>query len=186
MLAYLFWHAAQNASATDEYEKKILRFGEALAKAKVPGVLGCASYAIGRTTWLGEPGYEDWAWLEGSWALESLNERAVSGAMGQPHHAVSQITKHGGFGALYYLVDGKHAIPGHSKILWLSRPRGIVWRDVMPGIVKSASAEVTVWRRLMVLGPATEFAVIGPADLTLAVPKGWSCVEVARRRLGQA
>jgi hypothetical protein len=186
MLAYLFWHAAQNASATDEYEKKILRFGEALAKAKVPGVLGCASYAIGRTSWLGEPGYEDWAWLEGSWALEGLNERAVSGAMEQPHHAVSQITKHGGFGALYYLVDGKHAIPGHSKILWLSRPRGIVWRDVMPGIVKSASAEVTVWRRLMVLGPATEFAVIGPADLALAVPKGWSCVEVARRRLGQA
>jgi len=186
MLAYLFWHAASNTSATDEYEKKILRFGEALAKAKIPGVLGCASYAIGRTTWLGEPGYEAWVWLEGSWALEGLNERAVSGAMDQPHHAVSQTTKHGGSGALYYLVDGKHAIPGHSKILWLSRPRGIVWRDVMPGIVKSASAEVTVWRRLMVLGPATEFAVIGPADLTLAVPKGWSCVEVARRRLGQA
>jgi len=186
MLAYLFWHAASNASATAEYEKKILRFGEALTDAKVPGVLSCASYAIGRTSWLGEPGYEDWAWLEGSWALEGLNERAVSGAMEQPHHAVSQSTKHGGFGALYYLVDGKHAIPGHSKILWLSRPRGIVWRDVMPGIVKSASAEVTVWRRLMVLGPATEFAVVGPADLTLTVPKGWSCVEVARRRLGQS
>src|SRR5262245_24780612 len=185
MLAYLFWHAASDASAAAEYEKKILRFGEALAKAKVPGVLGCASYAVGRTSWLGEPGYEDWVWLEGTSVLETLNERAVSGAMEQPHRAVSQITKHGGFGALYYLVGGKHAIPGHSKILWLSRPRGIAWRDVMPGIVKSASAEVTVWRRLMVLGPATEFAVIGQAELSLAVPKGWNCVEVARRRLGQ-
>jgi len=185
MLAYLFWHAASNASAAEEYEKKILHFGRALADAKVPGVLGNASYSIGRTTWLGEPGYEDWVWLEGSRALEGLNERAVSGAMEQPHHAVAQSTKHGGFGALYYLVAGKHAIPGHSKILWLSRPRGIVWRDVMPGIVKSASAEVTVWRRLMVLGPSTEFAVVGPADLTVTVPKGWSCVEVARRRLGQ-
>src|SRR5215470_3323989 len=137
MLAYLFWHAAPNASAAEEYEEKILGFGRALADAKVPGVLGWASYSIARTSWLGEPGYEDWVWLEGSGVLEDLNERAVSGAMEQPHQAVSQATKHGGFGALYYLVAGKHAIPGHSKIMWLSRPRGIVWRDVMPGLVES-------------------------------------------------
>lgn len=184
MLAYLFWHAAAKAPATEEYERKILRFGGALADAKIPGVLGCASYAIGRTSWLGEPGYEDWVWIEGSWVLEGLNERAVAGTMEQPHNAVSQATKHGGFGALYYLVAGKHAVPSHSKILWLSRPRGIVWRDVMPGIVKSTSAEVTVWRRLMVLGPASEFALVGPADLRVTVPEGWSCVEVERRRLG--
>jgi len=185
MLAYLFWHAASNASAAEEYEKKVLGFGRALADAKVPGVLGCASYSIGRTSWLGEPGYEDWVWVEGSSVLETLNERAVSGAMERPHHAVAQATRHGGSGGLYYLVGGRHAVPGHSRIFWLSRPRGIAWRDVMPGIVKSASAEVTVWRRLMVLGPAAEFAVIGPANLRLAVPEGWSGVEVARRRLGQ-
>ena len=185
MLAYLFWHACPDASATDEYESKMLRFGRALADAKIPGVLGCASYAIERTPWLGERGYEDWVWLEGTWALEGLNERAVSGPMERPHHAVSQATKHGGFGALYYLVAGRHATPGHSKVMWLSRPRGIVWREVMPAIVKSADAEVAVWRRLMVLGPSTEFAMIGPADLTLAVPQGWSRVEIGRRRLGQ-
>lgn len=184
MLAYVFWHACPTGSVTGEYEAKIVAFGRALTEAKIPGVLGAASYAIERTSWLGEPGYEDWAWLDGSWVLDALNERAISGPMEQPHGAVAQMTKHGGFGALYYLVAGKHAIPAHSKIIWLSRPRGVIWRDVMPAIVSSANAEVTVWRRLMVLGPTTEFAVIGPADLTLAVPKGWNGTEIARRRLG--
>ena len=183
MLAYLFWHAAPDGAIVAEYEKTVGRFGSALADAKVPGMLGNASYAIGRTPWLGESGYEDWAWLEGSWALDALNERAVSGAMTGPHDAVAKATKHGGFGALYYLVAGEHRMPADSKVFWLSRPRGIVWRDVLPSITQSASAEVAVWRRQMVLGPASEFALIGPPDLSLAVPQGWSALAVERRRL---
>ncbi len=183
MLAYVFWHAVPNVSAAAEYEKKLLHFGRALADAKIPGLLGNASYAIGATPWLGEPGYEDWSWLEGSWALDALNERAVTGAMEQPHNAVAQMTKHGGFGALYYLVAGDHETPADSKVMWLSRPRGIRWRDVMPSIVKSANSEVAVWRRQMVLGPSTEFAVIGPSNLSLTVPEGWKRLEVDRRGL---
>jgi len=185
VLAYVFWHAAPDISAIAEYEKKLLHFGHALANAKVPGLLGNASYAISQTPWLGESGYEDWAWLEGSWVLDTLNERAVSGAMEQPHKAIAQVTKHGGFGALYYVVAGEHKIPGDSKIMWLSRPRGISWRDIMPTITKSANSEVAVWRRQMVLGPSTEFAVIGPPKLTLTVPEGWKCLQVDRRRLEQ-
>ncbi len=185
MLAYVFWHAVPDVLATAEYEKKLLYFSHALANAKIPGLLGNASYAINQTPWLGEPGYEDWAWLEGSWALDTLNERAVSGAMEQPHNMIAQMTKHGGFGALYYLVAGNHKIPADSKVMWLSRPRGINWRDIMPTIMKSANSEVAVWRRQMVLGPSTEFAVMGPSNLTLAVPEGWKCLQVDRRRLGQ-
>jgi hypothetical protein len=185
MLAYVFWHAVPDALAAAEYEKALLHFGQALASAQIPGLLGNASYSIDRTAWLGEPGYEDWAWLEGSWALDALNERAVSGTMEQPHNAIARMTKHGGFGALYYLVAGEHKIAADSKVVWLSRPRGINWRDTMPGIVQSANSEVTVWRRQMVLGPSPEFAVIGPADLALTVPKGWTGLEVGRRRLGQ-
>jgi len=185
MLAYVFWHAVPDVLATAEYEKALLYFSHALANAKIPGLLGNASYAINQTPWLGEPGYEDWAWLEGSWALDTLNERAVSGAMEQPHNMIAQMTKHGGFGALYYLVAGNHKIPADSKVMWLSRPRGINWRDIMPTIMKSANSEVAVWRRQMVLGPSTEFAVMGPSNLTLAVPEGWKCLQVDRRRLGQ-
>ncbi len=185
MLAYVFWHGVPDNLATAEYEKALLHFGYALANAKSPGLLGNASYAIGQTPWLGEPGYEDWAWLEGSWALDPLNERAVSGAMEQPHNAIARMTKHGGYGALYYLVAGEHRIPADSKVFWLSRPRGINWRDIMPSIMKTANSEVAVWRRQMVLGPSTEFAVIGLPTLTLTVPEGWKSLEVDRRRLEQ-
>jgi hypothetical protein len=183
MLAYVFWHAAPSSSATADYERRLLQFHHALANAKVPGLLGNASYAISQTPWLEEPGYEDWAWLEGSWALDTLNERALSGAMNQPHNAIAQVTKHGGFGGLYYLVAGEHKIPADSKILWLSRPRGINWRDVIPTVVKSANSGVAIWRRQMVLGPATEFAVIGPPTLNLTVPEGWKSIQIDRRRL---
>ena len=185
MIAYVFWHAVPDVLATAEYEKTLLHFGHALANENIAGVVGNASYAINQTPWLGEPGYEDWVWLEGSGALDTLNQRAVSGVMERPHNAIAQMTKHGGFGALYYLVAGNYKIPGHSKVMWLSRPRGINWRDVVPSILRSANSEVTLWRRQMVLGPSTEFAVIGPRNLSLAVPEGWKCLQVDRRRLGQ-
>jgi hypothetical protein len=185
MLAYVFWHAVPDNFATADYEKNLLHFGDALANAKIPGLLGNASYAIGQTPWLGEPGYEDWTWLEGSWALDPLNERAVSGAMEQPHNVIARMSKHGGFGALYYLVAGEHKVPADSKVFWLSRPRGINWRDIMPTITKSANSEAVVWRRQMVLGPSTEFAVIGPPTLALTVPDGWQSLEIDRHRLGQ-
>jgi hypothetical protein len=35
----------------------------------------------------------------------------------------------------------------------------------------------------MVLGPAPEFAVIGPKGLRLALPEGWSSLEVGRRKV---
>ena len=183
MLAYLFWHAGPDGALAADYEKTVARFGRALADANVPGLLGNATYAIGRTPWLGETGYEDWAWLEGSWALDALNERAVTGAMSGPHDAVAKATRHGGFGGLYYLVAGEHRTLADSKVFWLSRPRGIAWRDVLPSIIQSASGDVAVWRRQMVLGPGTEFAVVGPPQLSLAVPHGWSILEVERRAL---
>jgi hypothetical protein len=189
MLAYVFWHAAPARIAAADYEKTLLRFGNALADAGSPGFQGHASYAIGQTPWLGEPGYEDWVWLEGSWALDPLNEHAVSGVMEQPHDEIAQMTKHGGHGALYYLVAGEHNIPGNSRVFWLSRPRGIKWREVLSGIVDSMGpndSKIGVWRRQMVLGPATEFAVIAPPDASGPVlPDGWTSVAVDRRKLEQ-
>jgi len=185
VLAYVYWHAAPQNVAAAEYEKMLLRFGHALADAKSPGFLGNASYAVGQTPWLGEPGYEDWVWLEGSWALDPLNERAVSGSMERPHDAIARMTKHGGYGALYYMVAGEHETPKDSRVFWLTRPRGVNWHEIVPEIVKSVHAKVTVWRRLMVLGPSAEFAVIAPAaTAALRVPEGWTSIAVDRRRLG--
>jgi hypothetical protein len=49
MFAYLFWHAAPASIAAADYEKRLLRFGRALADAGSPGFRGNASYAIGQT-----------------------------------------------------------------------------------------------------------------------------------------
>ena len=183
MYAYVFWHAAPANIAIAEYENTLLHFGRALASLKIPGLLNNASYSIGAIPWLGEPGYEDWAWLQSLSVLEPLNERAVVGPMEKPHRAIAQLTRHGGFGALFSLVAGRHEVLGDSKVIWVSRPRGLQWRDAMPAIIQSASAEVAVWRRLMVLGPSPEFAIIGPPALTLALPPDWSSFEIERRRL---
>ncbi|HET8608301.1 MAG TPA: hypothetical protein VFM11_01055 [Burkholderiales bacterium] len=183
MLAYVFWHAAPENVNAAEYEKVLSDFARNLAAIDCPGFLGNASYAIGMTPWLHENGYEDWNWLFDSAAIDRLNEMAVSGAMEKPHHAIAQMTKHGGFGGLFRLVAGEHIAFGDSKVFWLSRPRGVQWRDAMPDIAGPAPSNVAVWRRQMVLGPSPEFAVIGPPDFTLAVPSGWQALEVQRRRI---
>lgn len=180
--AYLFWHVAPEGRAAS-YEAQLRRFGAALAETHSPGLLGNASYRIAGTPWMPQPGYEDWAWLQGSWALDELNRRAVEGEAKGPHDAVAAVTKHGGFGALYYLVAGEPSMPGDSKVFWTSRPRGVAWRDAVPAIANAASSAVSVWRRQMVLGPSTEFAVVGSPGFSLTLPRGWSAVEVDRYRL---
>lgn len=183
MFAYVFWHAKPESVDADSYETALLHFAVALHGVRIPRMLGNASYAIESTPWLQESGYEDWTWVEDLSVFEALNTAAVSGPMENPHAGISQITKHGGFGALYYLVAGAHQALGDSKVFWVSRPRGIRWVDVMPAIVQSANADVAVWRRFMVLGPAAEFAIVGPAQLELTLPPGWTALEIRRRRL---
>lgn len=47
MRAYVYWHAAPQSIAAADYERMLLRFGNVLAEAKIPGFLGNASYAVG-------------------------------------------------------------------------------------------------------------------------------------------
>ena len=100
------------------------------------------------------------------------------------NHAIAQITKHGGLGALYRLVDGAPDLSNDSAIIWLSRPRGVKWREALASICGRARQSLTVWRRQMVLGPAKEFAIVGPPDLALDIPQGWESFTVRRRWLG--
>jgi len=189
VIGYAFWHIAEDESNYSLYEETLIRFGEALSESNIPGVLGCASYAIHETPWVDEPGHlaapshEDWVWLTDSSVLETLNDRAVSHDMAAPHGAIARITKHRGFGSLYYLVDGEHSMLSDSTVYWLARPRGVDWHEVMAAIVSSTCSKVCVWRRLMVLGPAPEFAIVGPPGLALDIPGDWNATAVNRRRL---
>lgn len=141
MIAYIFWHAAPDGFSLETYEATLLKFGTSLANARISGVLGNASYAVSHTPWLGQGGYEDWTLLDGSSVLDRLNDQATTGCMEESHHAIAQITKHGGLGALYRLVDGAPDLSNDSAIIWLSRPRGVKWREALASHMWACEAE---------------------------------------------
>jgi len=102
MLAYLFWHTPKPTVARSDYERDLLAFSRALADLHCPGVRGITSFRTSTVPWLDDPsGYEDWATIDGSCALETLNEQAVSGSMVELHGTVAQ-QMGVGYGGVYY------------------------------------------------------------------------------------
>jgi hypothetical protein len=130
--------------------------------------------------WLDHPsGYEDWATIDGSCALETLNEQAVSGRMAALHGTIAQ-QMGTGYGGVYYHLWGNMDPHVAERAQWLSRPRGIEFRPALESISQTATAPVSVWRRFMVLGPGLEFVILGNASLELRIPDGWAAQRVTR------
>lgn len=48
----------------------------------------------------------DWAVIEGTWALEGLNQKAVQGSMERPHTQIARLMD-GGNGGIYYHLWGE-------------------------------------------------------------------------------
>lgn len=184
MLAYLFWHRPYDTVSERDYEHALLNFQEQLSNQSPPGFRGGASFHVAGLPWLGSGrrGYEDWCVVEGSWALDPLNATAVAGSVVNSHDSVAAQMEEG-HGGLYDLVWGEPTLPDRSRILWLTRPRGIQWRPVLDTF-RQGDAKATLWRRLMVLGPGAEFALVSAAD-TLATPPGWTALSVERVRVGK-
>lgn len=105
MLAYVFWHRPREGVEAGAYEAALKDFHARLGEEALEGVHGSRVYAVGSLPWLGgAPGYEDWYHLEASFALDTLNAAAVSGAAGDAHRAVAAMTGPMTAG-LYRLVD---------------------------------------------------------------------------------
>jgi hypothetical protein len=184
MLAYLFWHHPYDTVNAREYEDALLHFQEQLSKESPSGFRGCASFHVAGLPWLGSGrrGYEDWCLVEGSWALDPLNAMAVARpVVGAHDSAAAQMEE--GHGGLYTLVWGESILPDRSTALWLTRPRGILWRPVLDAL-RQRHAKATLWRRLMVLGPGAEFALVSAVP-SIAVPSGWTALSVERVRVGR-
>jgi hypothetical protein len=183
MLAYIFWHRPNPQIEQKAYEASIVRFQADLAREPPPGFIGASSFAIGAVPWLGnQAGYEDWCLLDGSWAMDPLNAFAITGARQPSHdHVAAQMAD--GAGGLYAHAGGEIFQAPESTVYWLTRPRGIQWQAAIAPI-RAKCPQAVIWRRQMVLGPATEFAVAVPGDTAIAVPSGWqlACC-VTRRRL---
>jgi hypothetical protein len=185
MLAYIFWHRPHPQVELKAYEAAIVRFQGDLAGNPPPGFIGACSHRIDPVPWLGgQPAYEDWCLLEGSWAMDPLNAFAVTGPRQPSHdHAAAQMAE--GAGGLYAHVGGEILAAPRSTVYWLSRPRGIQWRAAIAPI-RAKCREAVIWRRQMVLGPAAEFVVEVPGDTAVEVPSGWQLVcRVARIRLSR-
>lgn len=172
MRTYLFWHQPHPSVDREGYEQALARFHRSLAEQSPPGFRGSASYRIPETPWLGDQhGYEDWYLLDGSWALDPLNEIAVAGPMIPSHTAVAGQMETG-FGGLYALLWGAADLPERRTEVWLTRPRGIQAKSALEPF-RHAYPGLACWRRQMVLGPAPEFLLTAPPDRKVDPPQGW-------------
>ncbi len=88
-----------------------------------------------------------------------------------------------GAGGLYGMAWGEPALPADSTVTWLTRPRGIQWQPVLEAVRRRVT-NAAVWRRQMVLGPASEFAVVTGGE-DVPIPDGWQGRSVKRVRLSR-
>jgi len=88
-----------------------------------------------------------------------------------------------GHGGLYRHVHGEEQPRSGARVLWLTRPRGIEYEPVVRRMLDGATGFLSCWRRQMVLGPATEFCVIGDDSLALPLAPGWQALAVTRTPL---
>jgi hypothetical protein len=182
MHAYLFWHRPSATAEAKRYEEALLSFQQRLAERPPPGFRAAGSYRISAVPWLDDrPGYEDWCYVDGSWALDPLNGFAVAGAAKAPHDAAAAQMEIG-HGGLYSLAWGTPELTQRPTVTWLTRPRGIDWQAALEP-VRAQFPDATCWRRQMVLGPGHEFAVVVPSGRQVVAPSGWTALHVSAVRV---
>lgn len=176
MLAYLFWHLPRPDVDRRAYERALGAFHESLADSPPPGFLRSESHRVNGAPWLaGSEGYEDWYLLEGSSALDPLDEAAVTGARRAPHDAVASLAATGA-GGLYRgrppgggkgveSVPDAGVAPADSVCLWAAKPIGLGYVEFFAATERMLPPRTAVWQRQMVLGPAPELAFVAEAAM---------------------
>lgn len=159
MLAYVFSHRAEPGADLILYEAFLRRFHAALEKEPPAGFISSCTYRIG-------DGYSDWYLVEGSAALDTLNRAAISGARAQPHDAAAQLAKEGS-GKLMSMMSGTPAVAPGFEIRF-SKPAGTGYSDLELMLRPWTEGDgVSLWKRMMVLGPPPEFCLVAPTQLEL-------------------
>jgi len=81
LLAYVFWHWPQPQVDVSEYETRLRDFQKTLRDHPPPGFRDSVVFRVGGMPWIqAERGYEDWYLVEGSVALDPLNDAAIAPA----------------------------------------------------------------------------------------------------------
>ncbi len=214
MLAYVFWHRPREGTAVDAYEDAQLAFHRSLARSRPVGMRCSASFKLDEVPWAlhradtealdwGQPGYEDWYLLDDFAALGVLGEAAVGRGHRSTHDEAARRFG-GGAGGVYALVEGCRSETGEPETplgeanvaIWVARPAGAPRRN------RVGAAELgellgdgmdprhaSLWRRQLVLGPASEFCLLAREDSVFdqpagvaptRLPDGWSATVVKR------
>jgi hypothetical protein len=158
LLAYVFFHHAAPGTDVAAYEEGLRRFHAGLAQSRPAGFISSATYRS-------RDGYSDWYLVEDSASLDPLNEAAVAARLRPVHDAVA----HGATdfaGKLYVLVRG--APDGLAFETRFSKPAGMTYPDLYERLETwTALGGVSLWRRMMVLGPPPEFCLLSATELDL-------------------
>lgn len=182
MLAYLFWHRPKTDVETSVYESYLKGFHETLATIDVDGFQGSATFRVDGASWIGSgrQAYEDWYFLDGSYAMDPLNEAAVSGARKAPHDAAAHAATDGA-GGLYRLRSGSPGTEANLAV-WFSKPPEVRYPEFYERIEPwTERTDTSLWRRQMVLGPAPEFCLL--TDENAQLPPELEPVVVERNKV---
>jgi hypothetical protein len=159
VLAYVFSHRPTGGVETAAYEDSLRRFHGALARGALSGFVASSTFRIGDA-------YSDWYLLESSAAMDVLNAAAVSGDRAGPHDAVAGMAADG-MGKLFKLAAGEHSIEAGFEVRF-SKSAGMKYADLYARLQPlTAAPGVSLWRRMMVLGPPPEFCLIAPSEVAL-------------------
>ena len=179
MLAYVFWHWPQPSVDTQLYVTHLESFHRTLAANKPIGFQHSVVFRIEDADWLQTrgPAYEEWYLLDGSEAMDPLNDGAVSGACEAPHSLVAREAADG-TGGLYRLRAGEEVLSEARFAVWLSKPDGVAYRDFYDAVATLTSQpNVALWGRQMTLGPTTEFCLHSQTPIQL--PPGYTGRQIA-------
>ncbi len=161
MLAYVFSHHAADGADVAGYEAGLRRFHELLGAAPPQGFISSSTFRIAG-------GYSDWYLVENSAALDPLNEAAVTGRRQPAHDAVARMAVDF-TGKLFALVKGKLVLSDALSFeTRFSKPAQTSYPDLYARLDEwTNQPEVSLWRRMMVLGPPPEFCLLSPTRLEL-------------------
>jgi hypothetical protein len=159
LLAYVFSHRPAPGVDRMAYEEALRRFHGALASGPSSGFISSSTYRIGDA-------YSDWYLVESSAALDWLNAAAISGTRTPAHDAAARMAADGS-GKLLSLASGELA-SGSGFEVRFSKPPGASYADLYSRLEPwTSGARVSLWRRMMVLGPPPEFCLVAPSALEL-------------------
>ncbi|MGH7776943.1 MAG: hypothetical protein ACREPI_07185 [Candidatus Dormibacterales bacterium] len=169
MLAYLLWHRPRPGASPAAYEEALLRFEAGLQQDRPDGFAGCATARVAGASWAGPSGrgYEDWYLLEGSYAMDALNDAATAGACRAPHAEVAALSEGAAAGLMKLRAGAPLLTARHAA--WFAKPAGLSYEDLGARLERHLEAAgASLWRRQMVLGPALEFCLLSASPVELA------------------